>query len=377
MLNTNAIILKDNKFNKLNGYFSVILKTIIPLLFIFIFFFSCQKKEETTYSNIVLKLPEIKNRFDKVVITMSGYAQLGDTIITIDTINCLNGTFQFKHKFEEIKLVAFELLKEKESVGILNFYKKKDIKNVFGNVFIGNEKILISNYYKEIKLDKDTNIIIVEIEGAKEHELFQIKKITNSLIQKNPKSFAVLHNLFFDKEKYSDKELKSLMNLFSNELKNSVSYNKLNEYLNKKIDLKNNGFSQKFNWFDVNGNNYSFEMALNKKKYALLIFWASWCEPCRAEIPELKKINNIYKNEISLVGLTIDENYSNWKSALEKENMQWLNLSSLPKDANGIKKTYNIFSVPSILLLDSKGKIVDEELNSLARIKKYMQDSNK
>ena len=57
--------------------------------------------------------------------------------------------------------------------------------------------------------------------------------------------------------------------------------------------------------------------------------------------------------------------------------MQWLNLSSLPKDANGIKKTYNIFSVPSILLLDSKGKIVDEELNSLARIKKYMQDSNK
>jgi hypothetical protein len=87
-------------------------------------------------------------------------------------------------------------------------------------------------------------------------------------ILENPKSFAVLHNLFFDKEKYSDKELKSLMNLFSNEIKLSTSYNKLKEYLNKKIDLEKNGFSQKFNWFDVNGNNYNFEMALNKKKYA-------------------------------------------------------------------------------------------------------------
>jgi thiol-disulfide isomerase/thioredoxin len=349
----------------------------ISILLILVVVFSCNKEKTTSNAHIICNLPELKNRFDKVVITMSGYEQLGDTIKTLDTINSLNGTFEFNHKFEEIKLVAFELLKENKSVGFLNFYKQNDNKNVIGNVFIGNEKIIISNYTKDIKLNKDYNIIIVEIEGAKEHELFQIKKITTNLIQNNPKSFAVLHSLFFEKEKYSNQELKSFMNLFSNEIKSSTSYNKLKEYLNKKIDFEKNGFSQKFNWYDENGNLYNYEKALNNKKYALLIFWASWCGPCRAEIPELKKINIDYNNKLSLIGLTIDENYDSWKTALKKEKMPWLNLSSLPNDVTGIKKTYNIFSVPSIVLLDSEGKIVDKDLNSLIKIKEYMKNNVK
>lgn len=349
----------------------------INLFLILILLFSCNNENKIRGKLLICQLPELKDRFDKVVITMTGYEQLGDTIKTIDTINCINGTFKFNLKIKELKLVAFELLKDKKTVGFLNFYNRKDIGNVFGNAFLGNENIIISNYLKDIKLDKGYNVIIVEIEGAKEHELYQIKKITKSLILNNPKSFAILHNLFFNKEKYSNQELNSLMNLFSNEIKISTSYNKLKEYLNKKIDLEKNGFSQKFNWFDVNGNNYNFEMALNKKKYVLLIFWASWCEPCRAEIPELKKINNDYKNKVSLISLTIDENYTNWKYALEKENMQWLNLSSLPKDRKGIKKAYNIFSVPKIMLLDSKGILVDEELNSLIKIKEYMKNNEK
>src|SRR6185312_15973794 len=59
-------------------------------------------------------------------------------------------------------------------------------------------------------------------------------------------------------------------------------------------------------------------------KLTMLVFWASWCGPCRMEIPTLKEIYSEYKERgLNLVSISIDDNKDNWVKALSQEKMPW------------------------------------------------------
>jgi len=176
------------------------------------------------------------------------------------------------------------------------------------------------------------------------------------------------------KDKYTVKQLKELSLLFSDELKKSVSYNKIQKLISNKEKLEQYGYVKNFNWKNINGRNYTFEQVKNNKPMTLLVFWASWCGPCRREIPELKQFYNKYKDKVSIVSLSIDDKYVNWKMAVEKENMPWLNLSGLPNDPNGVKEKYNIISVPNLILLNKEGGVINKDVNNLSEVIKIIDD---
>ena len=69
-----------------------------------------------------------------------------------------------------------------------------------------------------------------------------------------------------------------------------------------------------------------------------------------------------------MVSLSIDNDYSNWKKAVDQEQMPWLNLSGLPKNKNAISQAYDIKAVPTLILLDEKGKIIEKNTNDLPKI---------
>ena len=113
-----------------------------------------------------------------------------------------------------------------------------------------------------------------------------------------------------------------------------------------------------FNYFTTN----SETKKLNDVKgtnYTLIVFWASWCNPCRQEIPELKKLHNEYqKKGVSIVSISIDRDINKWKQALAAENMPWANLSNLPGNYNEVMEQYNIKAIPEMYLLDKDNKII-------------------
>ena len=97
-------------------------------------------------------------------------------------------------------------------------------------------------------------------------------------------------------------------------------------------------------------------------RYVLLEFWASWCGPCRVEIPHMKEAYARYHEKgFEIVSFTIDNDRLDWEEASAEEELPWINLG-MGEDAEA-PTVYNVTGVPKNYLVDSKtGDIVAKDL---------------
>lgn len=113
-----------------------------------------------------------------------------------------------------------------------------------------------------------------------------------------------------------------------------------------------------FNYPDTSGKKISLN-EVKGKKATLIVFWASWCSPCRKEIPALKTFYGQYKDKgISIVSVSVDQNITAWKKAVKEEKMPWSNIANLPSDGQEIMEFFGIKSVPTMFLLDGNNQIL-------------------
>ena len=111
---------------------------------------------------------------------------------------------------------------------------------------------------------------------------------------------------------------------------------------------------------DIKGGKISLSEIAKANKYVLVDFWASWCRPCRAEIPNVKAIyDKHHADGFEIVSVSIDEEENPWIKAVEKEGLVWPNARDTDKSIAG---KYNVTSVPTMVVIDSEGKLVAENL---------------
>lgn len=166
-------------------------------------------------------------------------------------------------------------------------------------------------------------------------------------------------------------ELEELLNQFDPSIRNCYGLARMQEKINLEKGCEIGQSSPDFELKDLNGQ--LTKLSSLRGKYTLIDFWASWCGPCRQEIPNLKKVYAEYKDKgLQLIGVSIDNSEAAWQKAVKEEQLDYLQLND-PKNITG--KLYNFNGIPFIILISPEGVILEKGLRGAEvreKVAKYL-----
>ena len=107
-----------------------------------------------------------------------------------------------------------------------------------------------------------------------------------------------------------------------------------------------------------------FELSDFKGKVVLIDFWASWCGPCKREMPYADKIKKHFAQEdVVFLNISVDRNEMAWKNTLRSLDVKGVNGIAKGKDLQAVANGYKLYSIPAFVLVDKKGKLIAMRAN--------------
>ena len=189
-------------------------------------------------------------------------------------------------------------------------------------------------------------------------------EITKAGIAKNITNLVGVHLLKNNYYYLEVDELDPLMPQIPAEFANDEVIIKIKGNVEK---MKATAVGQKFTDFEMatpDGKPVKLSDYVGKGKVVLIDFWASWCGPCRREMPNLVEAYAQYKNKgFEIVGISLDSKADAWAKGVKDLNITWTQLSDLQGWKNSGAQLYGVNSIPHTVLVDKDGTIIAKNLH--------------
>ncbi|MFI1773672.1 TlpA family protein disulfide reductase [Thalassobellus citreus] len=295
------------------------------------------------------KIKELNSILSRVIDTMHGIPESYKT--------AEKRSLNYKYLNKLLFYYSFQKRQSKEPIDFKEpiALKTMDYNNEADYLFSSDYKQLVKKHYKkEIQKIAEKDSIDFGSAGFK-----VLSKISNATI-KNQMLFSVAKRSISKVE-----DLESYYNQYMKESTDEANNVKITEIYNNLKKLRKGSISPKFINYENNaGGTLSLNDLLNKGKYIYVDIWATWCGPCRAEVPHLKRIEEQYHDKnIEFLSISIDEakNHDKWKKMIVDDALGGIQLLADNDWKSQFIKDYNINGIPRFILIDPKGNIIDAE----------------
>ena len=112
---------------------------------------------------------------------------------------------------------------------------------------------------------------------------------------------------------------------------------------------------------DING--HKIALSSLHGKWVFINYWASWCGPCKAEFPYVKRVYNRFSESgFEILGVSLYKEVSSWKSSIISLGLNWMHVSDLKYWSCAPARLYKVSSIPSTVLIDKNGYIIAKNL---------------
>lgn len=212
-----------------------------------------------------------------------------------------------------------------------NYYRVLDEQRKFTIDFIQKHPVSLASIMALYQQTDDSIFVLYRAEDVKYYSM-----VDSLLYPKFPKASYVkaLHNNLENiKAQLQQEQLKKIMSALGSP-------------------------AQDFSLPDQNGKNVSLSSL--KGSPVILYFWASWCDSCRKDNPEMLNIYNQYKAKgLKVFAVSLDMKKDVWQNAIKKDNLNsWTNVSDLKYWNSPIVSKYNVETLPLSFLVDKDGTII-------------------
>ena len=195
--------------------------------------------------------------------------------------------------------------------------------------------------------------------GMEQMQMNFVKTHSNS-----PVAVDVAQNIVFGGT-LSKADMDNLLAIIDASLHETPAYKQLKEFVET---LYPTAIGEKYTditLLDENGQEVKLSDYVKPGQYNMVEFWASWCGPCRGEIPHLRHVYDVYgkgNDGLNMISVSIDERDKDWKKALQEEGMKWIQLNDNKGWSGDVVTKYKVNGVPFCLILDKEGKIIAREV---------------
>ena len=205
---------------------------------------------------------------------------------------------------------------------------------------------------------------VLDINGRDIKKMYPKTVASLRYIADNSKDQKVKENLIHHiaapyVEIYGTDDIQELSNIYMTYVKDTMLIADFRQKCENWDFTKPGKQAPQFTAVDINGKRHRLHEY--RGKYVYIDIWATWCAPCRAEIPYMKELEEKFKDRnIVFLGLSIDQDKSKWEEKVKEGGLSGIQLY-LGQESD-FQKKFKINGIPRFILLDMEGKIINSDM---------------